>query len=226
VTIPYARALVEKIPPVAVRLRRDVGSLLALIRAHAVLHQATRERDEHGRIIADPDDYAVVRYLVADVMAEGVGATVPETVRQIVEAVVSIASKEGVQLRPLADKLNLDKSNVSRRLARAADGGYVRNLEDKKGKPSRWVIGDPLPETADLLPEPAQLRNTEQGPGQDRCSVAADSGGESEGVAEPAQTNGERRYGTCSGCGQKMLILHAGQTTHPNCEGQPVHPRR
>ena len=75
-TIPCARELVKKIPPVAVRLRRDVGSLLALIRSHAVLHQANRGRDDHGRIIADLDDYAVVRGLVADIMAEGVGTTV------------------------------------------------------------------------------------------------------------------------------------------------------
>jgi hypothetical protein len=123
VTIPYARELVKKIPPVAVRLRRDVGSLLALIRAHAVLHQASRGRDEQDRIIADLDDYAVVRGLVADVMAEGLNATVSKTVREIVEAVTAIASTDGVQLRPLADKFNLDKSNVSRRLAQAADGG-------------------------------------------------------------------------------------------------------
>jgi len=175
VTVRYARELVEKIPPVAVRLRRDVGSLLALIRSHAVLHQATRERDEHGRIVADLDDYAVVRGLVADVMAEGVGTTVSDTVRQTVEAVAAIAPPEGIELRPLADRLNLDKSNVSRRLARAADGGYLRNLEDKRGKPGRWVIGDPLPEAADLLPDPAQLRNTAQPPDKDRCGVAPSS---------------------------------------------------
>ena len=112
-TIPCARELVKKIPPVAVRLRRDVGSLLALIRSHAVLHQANRGRDDHGRIIADLDDYAVVRGLVADIMAEGVGTTVQKTVREIVDAVAVIAPKEGVQLKPLADKLNLDKSNAA-----------------------------------------------------------------------------------------------------------------
>ena len=192
VTIPYAPALVAKIPPVAVRLRRDVGSLLALIRSHAVLHQATRNRDDQGRIVADLDDYAVVRDLVADVMAEGVGATVSETVRQTVEAVAAIAPLDGVQLRPLADKLELDKSNVSRRLRHAADGGYVRNLEDKRGKPGRWVIGDPLPEAADLLPEPAQLRNTSQPPDQDRCGVAPDSDG------ERADADGTRPCAICS----------------------------
>jgi hypothetical protein len=180
VTIPYARELVEKIPPVAVRLRRDVGSLLALIRAHAVLHQATREKDEHGRIVADLDDYAVVRDLVADVMAEGVGTTVSETVRETAEAVAAIAPPEGIQLRPLAEQLHLDKSNVSRRLSQAADGGYVRNLEDKRGKPGRWVIGEPLPEAADLLPDPAQLCNAEQQADKDRCGVAVDSDRESE----------------------------------------------
>jgi hypothetical protein len=102
-----------------------------------VLHQATRQKDEHGRIVADVDDYAVVRELVADTMAEGVGATVSETAQQTVEAVAAIASPEGVQRRPLADRLGLDKSNVSRRLRHAADGGYVRNLEDKRGKPGR-----------------------------------------------------------------------------------------
>ena len=73
----------------------------------------------------------MVRDLVADVMAEGVGATVSETVRETVEAVAEIAPEEGVQLRPLAEKLNLDKSNVSRRLAQAADADYVRDLEDR-----------------------------------------------------------------------------------------------
>jgi len=100
-------------------------------------------------------------------------------VRETVEAVTAIAPPTGIELRPLADKLNLDKSNVSRRLARAADGGYVRNLEDKRGKPGRWVVGDPLPEAADLLPNPAQLRNSEQQADQDRCGVAADSDGKS-----------------------------------------------
>jgi hypothetical protein len=200
VTIPYARELVQKIPPIAVRLRRDVGSLLALIRAHAVLHQANRGKDDQGRVIADLDDYAVVRELVGDAIAEGVGTTVSETVRQTVEAVKAIAPKEGIQLKPLADKLNLDKSNVSRRLSQAADGGYVRNLEDKRGKPGRWVIGDPLPEAADLLPKPAQLCNTEQQPDKDRCGVAAVSDRKNdtepdapEEVTEPEHINGHER---------------------------------
>ena len=122
-----------------------------------MLHQASRERDAAGRIIATLDDYAVVRDLVADTIAEGVGATVSDTVRETVAAVAALASAEGVMARDIAEELQLDKSTVSRRLRMAADGGYIRNLEDKRGKPGRWVIGDPLPESVDLLPDPAQL---------------------------------------------------------------------
>jgi hypothetical protein len=57
------------------------------------------------------------------------------------------------------------------------------------------------------------LRNSAQHADQDRCSVAADSGGESEGVAEPAQTNGQRRYDICTKCGLQMRIIEPGQTT-------------
>jgi hypothetical protein len=87
VLIPYAKILADLIPPVAVRLRRDFGALLNLIRAHALLHQATRDRDAQGRIIAAiEEDYAAVRELVADLVSEGIEVTVPKTVRETVEA--------------------------------------------------------------------------------------------------------------------------------------------
>src|SRR5215216_2730397 len=88
VTVPYAKKLAKLVPPVAVRLRRDFGAVLNLIRAHAVLHQASRERDGQGRIIATiEEDYAAVRELVADLVSEGIEVTVPKTVRETVEAV-------------------------------------------------------------------------------------------------------------------------------------------
>jgi hypothetical protein len=63
VDIPYAGALAEKMGDVAVRLRRDFSVILSLIKAHAILHQATRERDAQGRIVATLADYARVRDL-------------------------------------------------------------------------------------------------------------------------------------------------------------------
>jgi hypothetical protein len=115
--------------------------------------------------------------LVADTIAQGVGATVSATVRDTVAAVDALAADEGVMARAVADKLSVDKSTASRRLRVAADGGYVHNLEDKRGKPGRWVTGDPLPETIALLPDPTQLATVDNTPDQGGCAVALGSEG-------------------------------------------------
>jgi hypothetical protein len=50
--------------------------------------------------------------------------------------------------------------------------GYVKNLEDKKGRPARLIPGDPLPDDIDILPTPERLQG---------CTVA--------GVSEGINTN-------------------------------------
>jgi hypothetical protein len=162
VWIPYAKKLAKLIPPVAVRLRRDFGALLNLTRAHALLHQASRERDAEGRIVATIEqDYAAVRELVADLVSEGIEATVPATVRETVEAVRRLredSNGEPVTVAELARELKLDRSAVSRRVRNAKDRGYLRDLEENLRKPSRLVLGDDLPDDLQILPSPEDVR--------------------------------------------------------------------
>jgi hypothetical protein len=162
VTIPYAATLAKLVPPVAVRLRRDFGTVLALIRAHAVLHQQSRKRDPASRIIADLDDYEQVRKLVGDIVAEGVAATVSPTIRETVEVVRILTTSQGPGDRPphpdgvtaqhAAAELGLDRSAAWRRLYAAASAGYVYNAEHRRGKPGRWKPGEPLPVAVAVLP--------------------------------------------------------------------------
>ncbi len=153
VVIPYARDLAERIPPVAVRLRRDFKSILRLIETHAILHQYSRERDGQGRIVATDADYLTVRELVADLIAEGIGATVPPSVRETVEAVRALdTAGVGVTVKALCDRLKLDRSATQRRVQAAREPGYLVNLEDKRGRPARYTLGDALPDEVELLP--------------------------------------------------------------------------
>lgn len=152
VTIPYAAYLAETIPPLAVRLRRDFKTLLRLIETHAVLHQCSRERDAEGRIVANTDDYYVIRELIEDLIASGIGATVPATVRETVEAVSVLNEGEGASVKAVAHKLKLDRSAAARRLKSARSLGFVVNLEEKPGRPGRYALGEPLPEDIQLLP--------------------------------------------------------------------------
>jgi hypothetical protein len=187
VTIPYAKALAGMVPPLAVRLRRDFGALLSLIRAHAILHQATRERDDRGRLVATLDDYLSVRELVSDLVSEGIEATVPKSVREAVHAVARLHAQEDlpVAVVQVAKELKLDRSAASRRIRSAKDRGFLRDLEDNPRKPSRLVPADPLPEDLDILPDPHKLQAY-------KACMRAD---ESEGIHTPLPPQNELQEG-------------------------------
>jgi hypothetical protein len=159
VAIPYAFALAEMVPPVAVRLRRDFKTILTLIRAHALLHQASRRKDADGRVVAEIADYAAVRELVADLVAEGTEVSVKAELRETVKAVADLLAdgRDDVKQADIKKALKLDKSAVSRRVAACLEVGLLRNLEDRKGRPARLVLGEPLPVEVELLPKPEGL---------------------------------------------------------------------
>ena len=177
VKVPFAETLARMVPPVAVRLRRDFGAVLNLVRAHAVLHQSNRGRDTRGRVVADLEDYGVVRDLVADLVSEGVEATVQPIVRQTVEAVSRLlkeGGEESVSARALGQELGLEKGPVSRRVRLATDAGYLKNLEDRKGRAARLVPGDPMPEDLQILPTVKKLA--------EECSTVSSASG---GIGHP-----------------------------------------
>lgn len=172
VTVPFARELAENIPPVAVRLRRDFSAVLSLIKSHAVLHQATRDKDEAGKIVATLDDYEAVRAIVLDVVSQGIGATVSAVTRETV-AVVAEAGKE-ITGAEVARRLELDKSAAYRRIRVAMAAGYITNNEERRFHPARYVVGDPLPDDIVILPvlQPGN-QDDREGAGQpEGCTVA------------------------------------------------------
>jgi hypothetical protein len=166
VIVPYAENLAGLVPPLAIRLRRDFPALLTLIESHALLHRESRERDQEERIVATMEDYAAIKELVADLISEGVSASVSPTIRETVEAVKVLYEQfpYGVSLSELAKALKLDKSVVSRRVAAAEKDHYLLNEEPQRGKPARLRVGEPLPDEVQVLPTVETL---------DRCSVAA-----------------------------------------------------
>jgi len=74
VVVPFARELAGLVPVHEVRMRRDFTQLLTLIRAHALLHSGSGSGDDHGRIVATLDDYAVVYDIVQPVFAASLSA--------------------------------------------------------------------------------------------------------------------------------------------------------
>jgi hypothetical protein len=160
VVIPFGDELAVLVQPVDIRLKRDFERVLTLIEAHALLHQARRQKDENGNVVATVQDYSAVHELVADLVAAGVDATVRLEVRETVGAVGKLIGSGAAEVKQadLRNILRLDKSAISRRVADAVDGGYLRNLEARKGRPARLVIGEPMPGEVQILPRPERLR--------------------------------------------------------------------
>ncbi len=173
VVIPFATPLAHLVPPVACRLRRDFTAILHLIKAHAILHQASRREGEDGRIIATLADYCAVHELVNDLVSQGVEQTVSTAIRRTVEAVEHIC-RQGVgdednprgqkdepnaaTIAQIAGALQIDRSSASRRVKQCLARGYLKNLQTKRGQPHRLVIGDPLPGGENVMPTPEEVR--------------------------------------------------------------------
>ena len=163
-TVPYGGALAEAIPAVDIRLQRDLNAVLQLVRAHALLHEETRERDERGRLVATLKDYATVRELVHDLLSESAEQTVPPTVRETVNAMTAMGpasqpDEKGLSITQISYKLKVSRSQVSRRLKRAESLGFVaESTGAKSGKPKRFVIGERvLGADEELLPTVERL---------------------------------------------------------------------
>ncbi len=159
VVIPYAVKLAEKIPAVAVRLRRDFSQILSLISSHALLHQANRQKDENGNILAQIDDYRAIRELVVDIISQGLDMSVSKAEKETVNIVTELDrdGQKEITITMIANKLNLHKTTVLRRVNTCISKGYLINEEDRKGKPARIKLGDPLPLELTILPLPEDL---------------------------------------------------------------------
>src|SRR5262249_52047985 len=78
VIVPFAMQIVEKTKPLMVRFRRDIGALFAFIQASALLHQAQRQKDDQGRVVATVADYALAYPIFTKIMSETSGKMIPD----------------------------------------------------------------------------------------------------------------------------------------------------
>lgn len=167
VVIPFIRELSALMPIEATRLRRDFVSLLCLVRAHAILYQAQRQRDAHGRIVADLDgDYAPVRCLVGPLIAEGVEASVPDKTRETVETVAALVDEGDSHPSPklISDRLGVGRSATYDPIRDALRRGYLLNEAGRNERAWKLVLGADLPGAGDdFLPAPEAIVRSSSG---------------------------------------------------------------
>ena len=188
--VPFAESIVARIDRCPVRFRRDIGGLFIMVKACALLHQAQRQFDSQGRVIATIDDYVPAYEIFSHALAHAAGAEVPETVLKVIEYVASLTGQpeqpapatgtfrraenmnfggtpsRGVVLpgRKLARAIGLDPSTTSRAVKQAIDMGYLENQEIRPRQPARLAVVELPGATASVgLPTPDELRHAASG---------------------------------------------------------------
>jgi hypothetical protein len=76
---------------------------------------------------------------------------------EAVSRLLKEGDEESVSAKALGQQLGLEKGPVSRRVRLAIEAGFLENLEDRKGKAARLVLGDPMPEDLQILPAAEEL---------------------------------------------------------------------
>jgi hypothetical protein len=183
VYFPHGKALGKMIPNSAVKMRRESPRIRMLIDAHATLHQASRERDERGRIVATLKDYAAVHDLVEPFVGVASEQGVKPQVRETVDAALQLLNSEdfeheGVTVNELSAVLGengVDRSAAQRRVQAAYP--YLVQLDEKRGRAKQYDKGEDLPAKSNVLPSPDEL-----------CDCASKSTPEG-GRANRGQTN-------------------------------------
>jgi hypothetical protein len=166
VEIPFIGEFAELMPATAVRTRRDFTTVMSLVRAHAILHQANRKRGRDGRILATLDDYEQVRQLIEPMIAEGSDAHVPEALIEVVDKVDDLYRVSGspVTTAQLLQHLKIGKGALLDRIKRAVASGYLTDLRPAGKYNAPWQVapGEAVPEAKPFLPTPEGLRQLRQ----------------------------------------------------------------
>ena len=161
-----------------VRFRRDVGALFNFIKASALLHQAQRQVDAQGRVVATVADYELAYTIFSRVMAHSSGKNVPDNVREVVKLIAeragSIATRptQGrfqrteatgagevvISSEQIGNAIGIGKSAAYRAVLAALDNGFLTNNEIRRGKPFRLVLKQGVDDGGTpLLPDPRTI---------------------------------------------------------------------
>ena len=177
--IPFAQQIATAIKPLMVRFRRDVGSLFTFIKASALLHQAQRQVDAQGRVVATVADYELAYPIFSKVMAQSSGKSVPDNVRVVVKLIAERAgsaaakppkgrfqrtaaagpgSEVVISSEQIGTATGIGKSAAYRAVLAALDLGFLTNNETRRGKPFRLVLKHGVDDAGTpLLPDPKTI---------------------------------------------------------------------
>jgi len=150
VVVPFSGRLADLVPSNAVAMRRAFPQLNTVIQVFAVMRQHQRERDDRGRLIAEPQDYEDARWLLEQTFEAKTSGGLTTAIRETVEAVASLYQNDtAVTEAKLIERLELSRTAIQYRVNMALRDEWVINLASK-GQKRALIPGSKLPDANPL----------------------------------------------------------------------------
>jgi hypothetical protein len=141
VVVPFADRLAELFPCERVEARRAFPHLIGMVQAAALLHQRQRPADSDGRLVAQPADYHLARYLLAKPLARLLRDGISDPARRFYELLAAEWPTEAFKSTDAKKLATSSRSAVYGWLADLHDVGAVELVEEGRGrKPATWRL--------------------------------------------------------------------------------------
>jgi hypothetical protein len=154
VTIPFLPKLTSKIEKLPVRFRRDIHQLARLIQTSAIIHQANRDIDGKGQILAIPEDYFFIKDVISNTLEIAHdetrnirGLTVLKLVYKKLKEIQAETNKPIQQIshefssNTLGKDLGIPKTTIKKMLYQLIELNLLRNHQLIRNKPYKLALG-------------------------------------------------------------------------------------
>lgn len=151
VVIPDAAKIMAEMPTRKIEARRVANSVLAMIEVITLLHQAQRERDPSGALIATEADYQAARALLLQPLGESLGVpTGPARFYDRLAAKFRVGVSFNTRDAKRADAGASDRSVTNWLNALAAAGCVLKVGEPEGPNATIWRLTDKTPDSVVL----------------------------------------------------------------------------
>jgi hypothetical protein len=114
-----------------------------MIKASALLHQYQRQKDASGRLIANQDDYCIVKRLLQEPMKRLLGGGIGEPARRFFTRLREWFGTDSFTTRDAKAKEDTSRASVYGWLKELHDVGAIEQVEAHHGaKPAIWRLAD------------------------------------------------------------------------------------
>ena len=144
VVIPFAERLGELFQSQKTEARRAFPHLLHMMQASALLHQRQRKIDADGRLVAEPDDYAIARRLLTKPFGRQLGGGISDGAMRLMERLRTRTAGNFTTTEAAKQEAQENSDRAVRGwLIELHEAGGLELVEPSKGpKPAVWRLLD------------------------------------------------------------------------------------